>query len=561
MKTRLVRTMVWTCVIGVGVVVAGYGGYKGYQAWRQKRLVAQAREFLEQGELRKSLISAQRAIRSNPRDVSAARVMAALADADRSRASMVWRHRIVELEPNSVSDRLALAQTAVLYQDHAAATNALAGVPEDARNTAEYRNVAGVVAAMLGDSEKAEKEFADAATLRPDDPSVQLNLRVLRLQGTNEQERAEARVALQRLAAEATDTSIRCRAYRELIHDATRTGNTNAAVGLAESLLREPGALFGDRLLRLEVLLGNRSTNMVESLKAVRAEAAEKVGWVNQLILWEMRRVHPARTMEWVASLPEEQRTNASVAMLASDLRVSIQDWVGLSESLEDQNWGGMEFLRHAYRCLAMQRQKLTDGARVEWGLTMKAADAQLGPLNLLLRMAARWGWPDEMREILQVIVNRHPKEQWAFEMLSRNLASEGQTRALLTLYSRRLNTDPGDLYLKNNVAMLAMLLGAEELRPHDLARQVYDASPTNHVFLSTYGFSLYAQGKHAEALGVLERMTPDQRETPAVAAYYALALAANGRREEASRYFELAREAKMLPEERKLIERARGSL
>jgi len=561
MKPKTVKMVVWGLVGCVVLAAAGYGGYRGYKSWRQKRFVKQAREFLEKGEDRKAVISIQRAIRSNSKDVDALRLMAGMAERERSPAALVWRQRVVDLAPGSMNDRLSLAQNAVMFRDFGVATNALAGVLEADRKTAEFHNVAGAVASTMGQLEEAEAHFAEAARINTVDPSVQLNLAVVRLQGTNAQSLVAARTALVALTAGATNSSLRCRAYRELVYDALRSRQTNEALTLAETLLKEPEASFSDRLLRLDVMGVNASTNTLESLMTVRREATNSLASVNQMILWEMKKIHPARILEWIGTLPDEYQTNAAISLMTSDVRVALQDWPALAKSLETQNWGAMEFMRHAFRSLALRRQNLNEGADVEWGLTMKDTGSELGPLNMLLRVAAQWRMPEEMREILNVISTRHPREQWAAQMLIQNLYNEGQTRPLLSLLNRQLAANPDDFSLKNNVAMTAMLLDAQELRPHDLARQVFDASPTNRAFVSSYAFSLYQQGRNEEALKVMDRLSQDQREAPSIAGYYALILKANGKNDLAKRYFELAKDEKMLPEERKLMDRARVGL
>lgn len=561
MKPKFVKILVWGLVGCVVLAAAGYGGYKGYKSWRQKRFVKQAREFIEKGEDRKALISLQRAVRAKSTDVEALRLLASMAEKERSPAALVWRQRVVDLEPNSMKDRLSLAQVAVLNRDLTVATNALAGVLEADRRTAEYQNVAGAVASTMGRMDEAEAYFAEAARINSLDPSLKLNLAVVQLQRTNAQSVAAARMSLESITQNATNSSIRCRAHRELVYDALRSRQTNLALARVEALLKEPDVAFGDRLLRLDVLGANASTNTVEALLAVRKEATNSLATVNQMILWEMQKVHPARILEWVKTLPGDFQTNTSISLMTSDVRVALQDWAGLAKVLEEQNWGSMEFMRHAFRSLALRRQNLNDGADLEWGMTMKTSQSELGPLNMLLRVAAQWRMPNEMREILDVITTRHPREKWAADMLTQNLYNEGQTRGLLTLFSRRLSTNPSDNSMKNNLAMTALLLDAQELRPHDLARQVFDASPTNTAFVSSYAFSLHLQGRNEEALKVMQRLNEDQLKAPSIAGYYGLILKANGKGDMAKIFFDLAKNEKMLPEERKMMDRARAGL
>ena len=79
---------------------------------------------------------------------------------------------MVELNPHSLNDRLALAQTAMMLRDYATATNALAGVVAADRNTVAYHNVAGAVAAAANQPAQAEAHFLEAVRLDPLNPRV-----------------------------------------------------------------------------------------------------------------------------------------------------------------------------------------------------------------------------------------------------------------------------------------------------------------------------------------------------------------------------------------------------
>jgi hypothetical protein len=78
-----------------------------------------------------------------------------------------------------------------------------------------------------------------------------------------------------------------------------------------------------------------------------------------------------------------------------------------------------------------------------------------------------------------------------------------------MNLCGLQLKKNPADLSNKNNLATTALLLNAQELKPHELAREVYEKSPNNAAFASTYAFSLYTQKKNQEALQVIEKLGP----------------------------------------------------
>ncbi len=86
------------------------------------------------------------------------------------------------------------------------------------------------------------------------------------------------------------------------------------------------------------------------------------------------------------------------------------------------------------------------------------------------------------------------------------------------------------------------------------MAQEVYDSSPTNADYASTYAFSLYLQGKNADGLKAMQQLNPKDLETPSIAGYYGLLLKANGNKTEAKKYLNLAFKGNLLPEEQKLF-------
>ena len=129
-----------------------------------------------------------------------------------------------------------------------------------------------------------------------------------------------------------------------------------------------------------------------------------------------------------------------------------------------------------------------------------------------------------------------------------------------MKLYSQEVRRSPADLPSRNNLALVALLLDAKEAQPFDLAREVYQKSPTNANFASTYAFALLVREKNAEALKIIESLKTQDLQSPGIAGYYGLILQATGNGAKAKKYLNLAVKGRLLPEERKLFERAGGS-
>ena len=130
-----------------------------------------------------------------------------------------------------------------------------------------------------------------------------------------------------------------------------------------------------------------------------------------------------------------------------------------------------------------------------------------------------------------------------------------------MQLFSQEMNHNPSDLAARNNLAMTALLMDAQELKPFELARDVYRASPTNASYVSTYAFALHLQDKDTDALKLMDTLKPQELENPSIVGYYGIILKTAGQTNRARAYLARAFNGRLLPEERKLFETARAGL
>jgi len=551
--------IVFACI--VLVLLGGYTSWRGYRVWKQKHMLAMAHNFMKKGDAKNAALSVRQALRTNPRNYEAVQLMATLAEAagDR-RAAVLWWARAVELKPKGMDDRLALARTAIGSGLYSQATNALAGISPEGKQTAAYHMSAGSVALAARLVPEAEQHYAEACRLEPTNPAPQLYLSVVRLGGTNELDLAEARIGLQRILAERSNVgAIRCAALRGLAVDASRFKDKEKALGYSKELSEDTNSAYSDRLLRLSILSGTGDSEFTNTLRRFESDAAGDPAKATLLGQWEATQQGAAAALAWLGSLNPEVRTNRAVAMLEADCLTSTQDWPALQKCVEHQNWGEMDFLRHLSLSRALREQSLTAAAKAEWGQALRQASGRAGSLELLAQIAALWKWQTETEDTLWTVVNQHPDQKWAFDALSKLLFATGRTRPLMTLLNQELKHTPTAVDIKNNVAVIAMLLDATELNPYEMAKDVYTKVPTNPAYASTYALSLYLQKKNAEALKVMESLDSKVLENPSIAGYYGVILKANGEGEKAKTYLALSSKAAMLPEEKKMFERAAG--
>jgi len=553
-------------LIGIAVLLAGYVGYRSYNVWRCNHLMNLAHQFLAKEDGRNAMLCAQRVLRIDPQNVAATRVMAQLASLANSPIALMYWSRVVELNPHSLDDRLGLADTAMKLRDYAAATNALGGVDPASRNTVAYHRAAGVVTYAIGDVAKSQAEFLEATKLDPQNLSLQLYLAMVRLHDTNQSGPSLARDTLRQLSVSATNPAIRCQALRVLVDDALRRRRSDEALSYSKQLSADTNNIFRDRLLRLEVLKKTASADLQPELASFQREAGTNLVKVFDLVQWQLDEGSPQEGLAWVRTLPPATQTNLALEYQVAECYDKLRDWRGLQSAIAPQNWGEYDFARHAYLSRALRGQGLGDSAKAEWELALKGANAQYENttkinLSKLLYLAGQWNWQSEGEEILWVIVNRYPGDRQAVRQLTQALFVSGRTRSLMQLFSQESKRAPSDAEIKNNLAMTALLLDAQELKPYDLAHQAYQQYPTNATYASTYAFSLYLQGKNADALKIMTSLKTQDLQSTAIAGYYGLILKATGDREKARIYLDWACKGRLLPEERKLFDRARAGL
>src|SRR2546423_13579411 len=123
-----------------------WGGYRFYARWQEHKLMRQAHVALEKNDYRWATLAAQHAYAVNPSSLDACRTLAEIAEKQGSVEAIEWRRRVVAIEPRSLGNLLALADSALRFQQPAIAAHALAKVPPAPQNDAGYHPAAARLA-------------------------------------------------------------------------------------------------------------------------------------------------------------------------------------------------------------------------------------------------------------------------------------------------------------------------------------------------------------------------------------------------------------------------------
>ena len=538
-------------------IAAIWGGHDLYVRWQEKRLVRRATFDMEHGNERDASLAARSILEMKPSSASAARIMAQLGERVGERSALNWRRKVVQLDPHSVDDALALVRCAVQFNDIPTAERTLAEVNENLRNSAPYHEASALVAQFKHQDEKAETEWNEALRLSPDDKSFQRQLGMLRLRATQPERRAAGKAMLTALRS---DPAQRSAATRALINaGVTRKEDPRKLLELARELQAYPEATWNDRFVYLDFLHGLQDPQFSAYLTELEKTAPTKASSLAALLSWMAKNNLSLLALDYSKSLSAESLQNWPVPLAIADAYLRLREWQNLEALTAKANWGRLEFLRHAYLARALRAEDKPAAAEHEWSAALKDATSSES-LVLLIQPISEWGWENETTDLLWALSKHPEKQKDAFMALYQHYAKASDTQGLYRVLVRLSELDSTNLNVQNNLAQVSLLLNANPEEARRSAADVYHKSPANPAYMTTYAYSLLTQGNAKEALRIMSSLSEEQLSDPTISAYYGIFLAATGD-EKARTYLDFGKPANLLPEEKALIDKAYASL
>lgn len=559
-QPKITRLRLWLLIAAGLVVLAGAGvfGWRMYSRIREDSVVEKARTFLEKKDYGQALIAAQWALRMSPRSVEANRIMADLADLAGSSQAVFWHRAVAELEPGVPAHYLKWAEAGLQSNNLPMVEQALAGIPEAARSTAAYHEIAGRLAQVTGKPADAESHFAEAAKLEPANEKYRFGLVTARLGSPDPATRDQARAVIEEFR---NRPDLRQRAHYVLIQDHFSRSEWKEGFLLAADLQAIPNAPFEDRMLLLDLLRKFNRPELHSYLMDVQTVAARNPEHAAALVAWMNRNTMALIAADWAKSLPAEIRAHNPVPSAIAESYANLRDWKKVRQIVEEGNWEYTDFMRLALLARALREEGDPLASRNAWNAAVKGAGNRADSLDQLARFAKACGWQSESIDILWQIVRGKSNQQPALAALQVEYAEARNARGLLNVALRRLELTSGDAAAQSDVAALSMLLNVNMDRAQTLARTAFTAQPATPAVAATYAYALHLMGKTEEGLKVMRSLDPALLQKPEFAANYGILLAEAGPHDEAARYLDLAKTGRLLPEEQELIVKAKARL
>lgn len=557
-ERSFIKVIAWTVGVIVLLVAGGILGHRSFRNWQQRRLVAQANAFVNEGDYKHASLNARRLLQINPESVEACRIMARLAEKAGSRSALEWRRRVMELGAATPGDLIALASAGVRFDDRVITELAISRLPESAKTTAEYHALLADIAFAQRDGVEMEKQLSEAQRIEPANKDYTMRLAALRLGSTDHAMRVRGQETLVELQSEA---AFRRDATRYLAEDALRHFDSKEALRLARQLDGLPEKNFTDRLVLLAALQAASDSGFQSLLEELQTFAADDPERAAALMTWMNMHQMSTRAIAWSAKLPPSVIGSKLVPIALSDAYVTVRDWSGLQRLVKSGNWGGLDFIRNALSARALRELGNETDSTTQWNEAVKKVTASPPYILMLAETAEKWGWRNEAIDLLWLAAKDPLKGDDALRTLYQYFAQKGETQNLYRVLLHRSELHPDDRNIQNNFAQLSLLLNLNVDRGQKIARELYEKEPANAVYASTYAFAIYTQGDFKKALKVLGVLTEAQLHQPEIAAYYGIILAAAGDQARAGEFLDLGEKAKLLPEEKALVEKARRSL
>ena len=548
---RLALKVVLGLVIFIGLI---WGGHFAVVRLNVRRLLNQAHASFEKRDDRSALIAAQRAFELDPKNVEACRIAADVLERQGAPAAIEWRRRVLNLQPDSVNDRLTLARTALRVGQIATAEDTIEKIAPQAEKLATFHELRGELALANGNAAAAQAQFSEAMRIEPHNKRHQMNLAIAELSSDSAQARNAATETVGRFL---DDPELQKTAARALRDYGLRERDTRMAFENAERLAKFPNPELQDRLAYLDMLRQILHPDYAARLIEVQEEAAGDPVKAYALLIWLSSSRQEELALEWAKQLPPATRNKWPVAGALAECYGAGKNWSELEAFCRTTDWGEIDYLRHASLSRALREEQKTTDAEEEWSAACKAVGSDGNKIRTLQSTVARWGWKNESVELLWQLSKDGAHAIAALNTLYGYYAAAGDTPNLYRVAARLAELQPNDPRTMNNVAQFALLLGVDKTRAARLAQNVYEQEPANAAYASTFAFALYTQGQLAEALDVFRKLDDADLRNPAIAAYYGIVLVAAGEKDKAREYLELAKSATLLPEEKELLARA----
>jgi thioredoxin-like negative regulator of GroEL len=318
-----------------------------------------------------------------------------------------------------------------------------------------------------------------------------------------------------------------------------------------------PNRDFSDRLLLLSILKAADQAETQSLLEQLQIDASDDAVKIGALIGWMNSQKMSTEAVAWIKTLPPSLLVKRTTPLNLAEAFMATSDWEGLRRFCGGTKWDAFDYMRNALAARALRELGRLQESGQQWQEAVARAGANSEQIFGLADVARKWGWQNEAADLWWLAAKDPINAEKTLRMLYDFYATQRDTHELYRVLVHLEKVRPTDLAVRNNLAQISLLLNLNPDQAYRRAREVYEEEPKNPDYAATYAFSLYLQGDVKRALQTLAGFSEVELERPQIAAYYGVLLARSGNCSLAAKFLDLGEKADLLPEEKKLVEKA----
>ena len=521
-RAILRKIMLWSPAVVVVLLVGGGLGTFLFTAWRADDLAAKAVASLERGDQRLALIQAESArnLRKNDPDVLRAYAKVRFEAGDPV-CLEIW-NQLAKRQDLSMEDRQAQAEAAVRFGGAEQFDSAIAEF-EALGKTADADTWRGRRALQRKDFTAAEGFLRSAATA---DPSTARRLELARMLvsiGTADS-RSEAVQIVESLVDGPDSAEVLAFGLSSVpAGPATRRGWAEKVMANPkpenESVLTAAEILVADRLMSVDEIVAKLQLVFTGARLEDRGRYAK----------WLLEKNRPDDALVFVR--PNEVRGSRGGFLVRAEALSAKQDWKSLF-SMVNAGSPVNESVTNILRARAEEGLGRSSAANASLRKAIRASVAR-NALAETMAEVDRMGKQSVSDEVLLDLCNGHGTAEYALRVARWRFSTRGEPRLREQAYRNAIKAAPQASTVAD-LARLEQLLDRDPVSTGQTAAAL-EKEPDNIDFRLTHALALFADGRPAEARGVLEpvRLVHHQLQ-PGQKAIAVAVLAATGSKMEA---------------------------
>ena len=544
-------------VLGGGYLLAKKVVWPRVKEYRAAKFERSARKYLDKGDYENAMLFVRKNLASSPQNIPSWRLAAEISEKRNDANVLYFLQRLVALEP-TMDNRLRLIRLALQWRADDLADRTIAAMGPEARNSAEFHQLAVQTSMRLGNTIQAKFHLMTLCDLEPDNRTARFELARIRLTEAGPDLRGSIRAEIRALAS---DPALRINAIGTLLNDSLKQNEAHDALALAAELQREADLPAAHSVAVAEALRKFEPARLTDYLAALRQRVQTRPADVVRLGYYLVESGRAAESKDWLISLPDTVIGLPGVQRIIAACHADLQEWPRLETFLKEKNWGETDFERLAMLAFAQRQLGNLPAFGETWRLALVEAGVNPAKLNLLLQRTTTWGWREQRIDVLWRLFQQNPRTKTVVQQLFAYERSQGNTTNLNRLFSRLVEAEPNDANARNNFAYTSLLLNTNTARATNLAREVLATDPKNPYFATTQALALLRTGKAAEARALLDSLSSLQLWQPERVVIHAAVLAADDRIDDADLLLTSVNDRGLLPEEKQLLADTRAAI